>query len=179
MPSAPRAPTGPTSCSRQPRVNEVKEQTTYCDSAEAHNLDFVAQASNGMKFLIDKTLVGDAATRFLADNGALVNMFAGVLTEVGDVYKVMRSALHMFYDVEGRTIAFNRGGSMFFNLRFFIQLHAEGQGAQAGGLQEGKGRWSIGGLSWRMSWRITSRGRIALSTAITRESSPSLSPLPT
>lgn len=114
----------------QPRVNEVKEQTTYCDSAEAHNLDFVAQASNGMKFFIDKTLVGDAATRFLADNGALVNMFAGVLTEVGDVYKVMRSALHMFYDVEGRTIAFNRGGSMFFNLRFFIQLHAEGQGAR-------------------------------------------------
>ena len=117
----------------QPRVNEVKEQSTYCDSAEAHNLDFVAQASNGMKFFVDKTLVGDAATRFLADNGGLVNAFAGLLTEVGDVYKVMRSALHVFYDVEGRTIAFNRGGSIFFNLRFFIQLHAEGQGARSVG----------------------------------------------
>lgn len=117
----------------QPRVNEVKEQSTYCDSAEAHNLDFVAQASNGMKFFVDKKLVGEPAARFLADNGGLVNAFAGLLTEVGDVYKVMRSALHVFYDVEGRTIAFNRGGSIFFNLRFFIQLHAEGQGARAVG----------------------------------------------
>lgn len=114
----------------QPQVNDVVEQSTYCDKTSAKDLIFQAQASNGMHFFVDKKLAGDAASRFLAENSGTINAFAGLLADVGDVYKVARKALHVFYDEAGSAIAFNNGGAMFFNIRFFIQLHSM--------------RWSVG-----------------------------------
>lgn len=108
----------------QPKVNEVKEQSTYCDSTSAKDLVFVAQASNGLKFFVDRPLAGEHAAHFLTSNSRTVNVFASMLVEVGSVYRVAKSALHLFYDESGLTIAFNTGGSMFFNLRFFMQLHS-------------------------------------------------------
>ena len=46
------------------------------------------------------------------------------------------SVLHIFYDEAGGTIAFNTGGSIFCNFRFFLQLHA----AQLSGQQQGKAK---------------------------------------
>lgn len=79
-----------------------------------------------MKIYVDKLMSGVAALDFLRANLNDVNMFASLLVEIGSVYKVPASVLHIFYDKAGPTIAFNKGGALFFNLRFFLQLHAAG-----------------------------------------------------
>ncbi|KAL6402267.1 hypothetical protein AUP68_14737 [Ilyonectria robusta] len=114
---------GSSSVFSEPQVNEVKEQATYCDSKPAHNIAFVAEASNGMKVFVSKTLSTDPA-QFLSSNIAAINSFASLLVDIGNIYSLSPKVLHIFYDEAGGTIAFNTGGSIFCNFRFFLQLHA-------------------------------------------------------
>ncbi|KAL0943867.1 hatpase c domain-containing protein [Colletotrichum truncatum] len=107
-----------------PSVNEVKEQATYCDSTPAQNIVFAAEASNSMKVFVSKNLSTDAG-RFLSTYHGAINAFASLLTEVGSIYSLSPRVLHIFYDESGSTIAFNSNGSIFCNLRFFLQLHAD------------------------------------------------------
>ncbi|KAI0119333.1 hypothetical protein F4814DRAFT_411592 [Daldinia grandis] len=117
-----------------PTTREVKEQATYCDDTIGKDLNFVADASNGMRVFVSRGIPNLNPGQFLTDNHVSINSFALILADVGDVFAINRSSLHIFYDEEGGTIAFNRDGSIFCNLRFFIQLHAEntsGQGKAA------------------------------------------------
>ncbi|KAK5993483.1 hypothetical protein PT974_06914 [Cladobotryum mycophilum] len=107
----------------QPQVNEVKEQATYCDKRPAQNITFAAEASNGMKVYVARDMKVNAAD-FLSANIAAINIFAALLVEVGGVYSTGPQVLHIFYDESGGSIAFNTGGSIFCNLRYFLQLHA-------------------------------------------------------
>ncbi|KAM0523053.1 hypothetical protein ACHAPE_001545 [Trichoderma viride] len=107
----------------EPQVNEVKEQATYCDKTPAQNITFVAEASNGLKVFVAKDMSANPAA-FLSANLGAINSFASLLVEVGAVYSLAPKVLHIFYDEAGGTIAFNTGGSIFCNLRFFLQLHA-------------------------------------------------------
>ncbi|KAJ1973336.1 hypothetical protein H4R34_005110 [Dimargaris verticillata] len=53
-----------------------------------------------------------------------LHRFGHVLTTLGHrVFGLDLQAMHIFYDTEVPTIAFNRGQSLFFNLRFFVDLH--------------------------------------------------------
>lgn len=45
--------------------------------------------------------------------------FIHVVKPLADVYELPPTSLHVFYDVSGATIAFNRNASLFLNLRFF------------------------------------------------------------
>lgn len=45
--------------------------------------------------------------------------FIHVVTPLANVYDLPMTALHIFYDLAGGLIAFNRNGSLFLNLRFF------------------------------------------------------------
>ncbi|ORY71565.1 putative HATPase domain protein [Pseudomassariella vexata] len=106
-----------------PTTTDVKEQATYCDSTPFQNLTLAAESSNGTRVFTTKTLSMDL-TQFLTSNHSHINTFAGLLREVGDVYAIRSSAMHIFYDEAGGTIAFNSNGSIFCNLRYFVQLHA-------------------------------------------------------
>lgn len=114
---------GSSSVFSNPKVNEVKEQASYCDEQSAHNITFAAEASNGMKIYMSNDMSTDSA-QFLSANLKAFNTFASILAEVGQVYSLSRNVLHIFYDEAGSAIAFNTGGSLFCNFRFFLQLHA-------------------------------------------------------
>lgn len=116
-------PHGSSDVFSEPQVTEVKEQATYCDKNSAHNITFAAEASNGMKVYVARELSHDAAT-FLSQNRAQINTFAALLVEIGNIYSLSPQVLHIYYDQTGGTIAFNTGGSIFCNLRFFLHLHA-------------------------------------------------------
>lgn len=38
---------------------------------------------------------------------------------LAEVYRLPLTSLHVFFDLEGGLIAFNRNGSVFFNLRYY------------------------------------------------------------
>jgi hypothetical protein len=50
------------------------------------------------------------------------------------VFNIDPKALHVFYDGAGPLIAFNRSGSIFFNLRYHLAWH--GEQVKAGRLDE-------------------------------------------
>ncbi|EGR49627.1 uncharacterized protein TRIREDRAFT_121453 [Trichoderma reesei QM6a] len=124
----------------EPQVTQVKEQASYCDKTPAQNITFVAEASNGMKVYLAKAANVDAAS-FLSTNLAAINLFASLLVEVGGVYSLSPRVLHIFYDEAGATIAFNTGGSIFCNFRFFLQLHAAQVNAPNGAGRVEAGTW--------------------------------------
>lgn len=41
------------------------------------------------------------------------------------MYKVSLSSVAIFYDSAGSTIAFNSSKALYFNIRFFVNLHAK------------------------------------------------------
>jgi hypothetical protein len=45
--------------------------------------------------------------------------FLHVLLPLVSIYKIPQTSLHVFADKEGQLVAFNRGGSLFVNLRYF------------------------------------------------------------
>jgi hypothetical protein len=49
----------------------------------------------------------------------VVARFIHVLNPLVAIYKIPQSSLHIFADKEGQLVAFNRGGSLFMNLRYF------------------------------------------------------------
>ncbi|CZT50162.1 related to NUO-14 NADH2 dehydrogenase (ubiquinone) 14K chain [Rhynchosporium secalis] len=121
-----------------PRTETVKEQATYCDSTPSQNISFLADASNGTRIFVSKTLTMDP-TLFLTQNVSALNAFSLLLQDICDVYALPRRAMHIFYDESGGTIAFNSGGAIFCNFRFFEQLHVSKMLGANSGSGEGKG----------------------------------------
>ncbi|KXX73784.1 Heat shock cognate 90 kDa protein [Madurella mycetomatis] len=105
-----------------PQQTEVKEQATYCDSTPAQNIAFAAEAPSGMRVFLDKSLSVDHG-KFFTEHVDAIGQFESLLRDIGGVYGLPVKALHIFYDEQGGTIAFNSGGAIFCNLRFWEQLH--------------------------------------------------------
>ncbi|PFH59299.1 hypothetical protein XA68_12562 [Ophiocordyceps unilateralis] len=134
---------GSNSVFSRPSVSEVKEQATYCDQTASTNISFAAEVSNGIKVFLARDMDGASAAAFLAANTSAINAFAALLVEVGAIYSLPPRAMHIFYDEAGGTIAFNTGGSIFCNLRFFLQLHAARVGDGAGRTEAGTWWWVV------------------------------------
>lgn len=105
-----------------PQTQEVKEQSTYCDSKPAQNIVFAAQAPRGMKVYLHRDISTDHMT-FLGEHSEAITRFEALLRDIADIYGVSPSAIQIHFDQEGPCIAFNTNGSIFCNLRFFLQLH--------------------------------------------------------
>lgn len=127
-----------------PTTKEVKEQATYCDTTHAQNITFLADASNGMRIFVSKTLPN--VSSFLSSNSTALNNFAALLIEVASVYALSSKAMHVYYDEQGSTIAFNSNGSIFCNFRFFAQLHMRSDGS--GGKTKGQARQEAAAYWW-------------------------------
>ena len=48
-----------------------------------------------------------------------------IITPLRSLYKLPPSSVHIFYDTKGQLIAFNRGGGLFLNLRYYEGWHDE------------------------------------------------------
>lgn len=125
-----------------PTQQDVKEKATYCDQNQAHNITFAAEAPRGMRVFVDRNLSVDVPN-FLSANIEAIKSFEGILRDVGDVYRLPHKAVHIFYDEKGSTIAFNSNGSIFCNLRFFNQLHAQSVGNGGKGRMEATTWWWV------------------------------------
>ncbi len=49
----------------------------------------------------------------------VIARFLHVLLPLVSIYKIPQTSLHIFADKEGQLVAFNRGGSLFVNLRYY------------------------------------------------------------
>lgn len=106
-----------------PVTKDIKEDKSYCDSTPEHNLRFLADSRAGVKIFVDTNMAAESNTAFLEANLNAINAFASLLLDCGEVFLVQPSSLHIYYNKTGPSIAFNTNGSLFFNLRYFLQLH--------------------------------------------------------
>ncbi|KAG1888113.1 hypothetical protein F4604DRAFT_1715581 [Suillus subluteus] len=60
---------------------------------------------------------------FIARKHDSLARFIHTVTPLANVYSLPMTALHIFYDLAGGLIAFNRNGSLFLNYRFFEAWH--------------------------------------------------------
>ncbi|KOC11798.1 hypothetical protein AFLA70_264g001351 [Aspergillus flavus AF70] len=114
-------PHGSSGVYSRPETNQVTESKSYCDEKPSHDLEFVATLPCGIHVLFVKTLAD--RSNFLAKNSAGMNLFASMLIDCASVFSLRADILSVFYDPGGKTIAFNRAGSIFCNYFYFQQLH--------------------------------------------------------
>ncbi|CAD6935683.1 unnamed protein product [Tilletia controversa] len=102
---------------------QIKEaESSYCDVGIAADLTKAGQIM-GMNIYLSPEYTNPRQT--LADNqGAIQRLIEHVYRPVGEgVFRLRPGVLNIFCDVEGPTIAFNREGTIFLNLRFYLAWH--------------------------------------------------------
>ncbi|KAI8605357.1 hypothetical protein EDD21DRAFT_363843 [Dissophora ornata] len=113
----------------EPTASQVSEVLTnsYCDVKPGHQLNFAGRAGE-LEFYLDKDC--DADQIMTKDNLKSLTRFVRLLMILAqDVFGLAPETMHVYYDPEGQTIAFNRGGSLFFNWRYYVALgHDDGAG---------------------------------------------------
>ncbi|TRM69687.1 hypothetical protein BD626DRAFT_474972 [Schizophyllum amplum] len=102
------------------RVREALNEG-YCDiSNQVGDLTQLGTVSSFKVFVTPD--VPDKPT-FLETKRDAINRFIGVIMPLANVYQLPLSSLHLFMDVSGGVIAFNRNGSIFLNLRYYEAWH--------------------------------------------------------
>ncbi|RPB25707.1 hypothetical protein L211DRAFT_822540 [Terfezia boudieri ATCC MYA-4762] len=101
------------------QMQQVQEQKTYCDSKLAHDIKYLTEMPSGIRLFVERYV----ETSFLRANIFELNSFSSVLLEVAAVFDLPTPVIHMYYDDNGPTIAFNLNGSLFFNFRYYRELH--------------------------------------------------------
>ncbi|KAK7208140.1 hypothetical protein BZA70DRAFT_273015 [Myxozyma melibiosi] len=109
-----------------------------CDRTVAHDLEFSGMVSNiGPKLYVSRGVPDRQVPRELQGH---MKLFGHTLRELAvNVFKVRWDAIHMYYDENGESVAFNMNGSLFFNLRYFVRdVRATQTLASAGGFNMAK-----------------------------------------
>ncbi|KAF7194364.1 hypothetical protein HII31_04397 [Pseudocercospora fuligena] len=108
----------------QPETKEIKEGPSYCDSKPGQDLKYIAELSNGIKLYLSRNNPDPNA--FLQNYREALAMFVFTLSEVANIFDLPPQTVNVFHDEAGASIAFNSSGSIFCNLRYFMQLHMGG-----------------------------------------------------
>ncbi|KAJ6109820.1 hypothetical protein N7486_002055 [Penicillium sp. IBT 16267x] len=116
-------PHGSSNIFSRPETNQISASQSYCDERPGHDLEFVATLPSGVNVLFTKTITERSA--FLANNRTSINMFASVILDSGSIFSMRADSLSIFYDPGGKTIAFNRAGSIFCNYFYFQKLQEQ------------------------------------------------------
>lgn len=103
---------------------QVKEaESSYCDSTGmAANLNLAGEVA-GMRVFLSPEL--DPATTLPSNKDALDRLINLIYRPVGAIFGLNPKSMHVFVDVTGPTIAFNRGGTIWLNLRYYLAWHDE------------------------------------------------------
>jgi hypothetical protein len=105
-------------------TNEVTETQSYCDEHPAHDLSFVAELQHGIQMFLSPSSTGNTS-QFLSSHSTGLTSFASLLKEVAAIFSLDPRTVNIFFEPNGKTIAFNRNGSIFCNYLYFQQLHEQ------------------------------------------------------
>jgi hypothetical protein len=122
-----------------PVTDAVQETQTFCDRKPAQNIVLVTEVGSGMKVFCSRKL--QDVNRFLAANLGGITSFSSVILDIAGVMGLRQETLHIFYDEDSTTIAFNSNGALFMNYRYFSALHLPD--AQQGRVNEAITYWFV------------------------------------
>jgi hypothetical protein len=114
-----------------PKTHDVKEENTFCDTRHGHDIVFAATVATGMRVYVDKSLSESQKSEFLRDNAQHIHAFSQLLQGLANVFSMASQVLHIHYEPDVTTIAFNLNGAIFCNISFYLQLHVGRSQAEA------------------------------------------------
>ncbi|KDR75405.1 hypothetical protein GALMADRAFT_227055 [Galerina marginata CBS 339.88] len=95
----------------------------YCDvSGRKGDLHNIGQMGPVKIYLSEEFPQSQAGT-FMESKRHSIARFIHIMTPLAQLYQLPLTNLHVFYDLKGGIIAFNRNGSIFLNLRYFEEWH--------------------------------------------------------
>ena len=103
----------------QPLVSNVNDIRSFCDAKPAQNVSLAAETDSGTKIFLSNIVDKKS---FIREHKNALDQFASVLHTSATPFALSRANVHIFHD-ESSTIAFNSNRALFFNFRFFQQLH--------------------------------------------------------
>ena len=106
--------------SKSPPPNVSNVCTTIMDS----DLKLVTRVKS-LPFYIDQRAMNEGQ-RMLQENGDALVRFSKVVLFLGGIFECPVKALHIYWDQDSSTIAFNRNKQLFFNFRYYLGLHYTG-----------------------------------------------------
>ncbi|KAK8200114.1 uncharacterized protein BKA78DRAFT_303365 [Phyllosticta capitalensis] len=106
-------------------VDEAKG--SYCDSSTSKDLSRWYVTENGITVFLTNHPRNPISTSDPAFQTGL-KLFAGLLQRIGAIFGLTNSVVNIFYEDASSTIAFNQGGSLFFNYFYFFNLHSRNLG---------------------------------------------------
>ncbi|CAF1298463.1 unnamed protein product [Adineta steineri] len=97
-----------------------KQISTVCKQIPAENMTRFNKVFHSIPLYVEQNVI---VTDTMADQGyQLAYLLSGLATHV---FKISKETIHLFRDINGVKIAFNYGGALFFNLRYFEQVYAD------------------------------------------------------
>ncbi|KAL8922570.1 MAG: hypothetical protein Q9208_005073 [Pyrenodesmia sp. 3 TL-2023] len=112
-----------TSLRSQSSVHKVEERHETCDARPGMKMLYGGHISNMPLFLDEDYLKAANTTgeKFISTHREGLHLFKSVLDACTTIYNVPKESIHIFYDTDSNTRAFNKANSLFFNYRMFIQ----------------------------------------------------------
>ncbi|PWN54178.1 hypothetical protein IE53DRAFT_392097 [Violaceomyces palustris] len=108
----------------QAQQTQIKEASnSYCDTTGVATDLRLAGEINGMKVYLNPSL--DPVTTLSDNSPALERLIERVFKPVGNIFGLDPKCMNVFCDTKGPTIAFNRGGSIYLNFRYYLAWHDE------------------------------------------------------
>ncbi|KAG8883551.1 hypothetical protein FRB97_006398 [Tulasnella sp. 331] len=106
------------------QMTTVKESLDdgYCDISGADNDFSLISTVDGYRFYVAKDVPSPQQT-MASKLPALTRFASAIIKPLAQVYKLPSTSIHIFYDLHGGLIAFNRNGSLFLNLRYYESWH--------------------------------------------------------
>jgi hypothetical protein len=107
----------------EPEVVEIPKRHVSASCTPLSDNDLVlAEVVNDVQVYVDRNTMDDAKTVLRTSRVGLVR-FIRVLSLLAKVFNMDPRAMNVYWDKVGGTVAFNRGRTLFFNLRFYLGLH--------------------------------------------------------
>lgn len=101
---------------------QVREAaSTYCDVSGLDVDLCLAGKMHDMQVFVSRDL--EPATVLTQYAGALERLIHHVYRPIGAIFGIDPRCLNVFCDTKGPSIAFNRGGTIFLNLRYYLAWH--------------------------------------------------------
>ncbi|CAG8511335.1 12498_t:CDS:10, partial [Dentiscutata erythropus] len=101
-------------------TNTLTDCKTYCDVIPELSLTYVG-IKNEIKLYIAKNLDSSIILSKSMENTLMC--FINILINLADIFGLTRDKIHIFYDNDSSSIAFNRQNVLFFSLKYYIESH--------------------------------------------------------
>eukprot|EP01012_Entosiphon_sulcatum_P019370 TRINITY_DN24221_c0_g1_i1.p1 TRINITY_DN24221_c0_g1~~TRINITY_DN24221_c0_g1_i1.p1 ORF type:complete len:1652 (-),score=224.20 TRINITY_DN24221_c0_g1_i1:1896-6830(-) len=99
----------------EPEPKQVQQTDRECEPLDTATLHKVGTV-NGINVFSEQEGLSD-------DLSSSASRFACVLQQTAQVLRVPSGSMNMFVDIDSNRVAFNHGGELYFNLRYFHQVH--------------------------------------------------------